>query len=99
VERELDAGLASGVRDTRAQARQTSARWHGPRLRELRVPTLVLQGAQDPLLRPSGGRRIAAAVPGARYVELPGVGHDLPSAVWPTVAREVRALAETAAQH
>jgi pimeloyl-ACP methyl ester carboxylesterase len=94
VERELDAGIPSGVRDTRAQARQTGAAWHGPRLRELRVPTLVLQGERDPLLRPSAGRRIAATVPGARYVELPGTGHDLPREVWPTVVREIHALAE-----
>ncbi|MFC6020851.1 alpha/beta fold hydrolase [Plantactinospora solaniradicis] len=97
VERELDAGLPSGVRDTRAQARQTGASWQGPRLRDLRVPTLVLQGERDPLLRPSAGRHIAEAVPGARYVELPGTGHDLPRAVWPTVVREMRALVDTAA--
>ncbi|GAB2577811.1 alpha/beta hydrolase [Paractinoplanes abujensis] len=94
VERELDAGLPSGVRDSRAQARQTSATWHGPRLRDLRVPTLVLHGERDPLARPAAGRRIAASVPGARYVELPGVGHDLPRAIWPAVATEIRAVAQ-----
>lgn len=97
IERELDAGLPSGVRDTRAQSRQTGATWRGPRLTELRVPTLVLHGERDPLLRPSAGRRIAETVPGARLVPLPGVGHDLPREVWPTVVREVRALADTAA--
>ncbi|MCW3818819.1 alpha/beta fold hydrolase [Micromonospora sp. DR5-3] len=98
VERELDAGLPSGVRDTRAQARQTAASWHGPRLRDLRVPTLVLHGEQDPLIRPAAGRRIAETVPNARYVELPGIGHDLPRAVWPTVVQEIRALANTVAR-
>jgi pimeloyl-ACP methyl ester carboxylesterase len=92
VERELDAGLPSGVRDSRAQARQVGATWHGPRLRELRVPTLVLHGEQDPLGRPAAGRRIAASVPDARYVELPGVGHDLPREIWPRVVREIRIL-------
>ena len=92
VERELDAGLPSGVRDSRAQARQTSATWHGPRLRELRRPTLVLHGEHDPLIRPAAGRRIAASVPDARYVELPGTGHDLPREMWPTVVREIRTL-------
>ncbi|GAA3773774.1 alpha/beta hydrolase [Plantactinospora mayteni] len=96
VERELDAGLPSGIRDTRAQARQTGASWHGPRLRDLPVPTLVLHGEQDPLLRPAAGRRIAKAVPNARYVELPGTGHDLPRAIWPTVVQEIRALADAA---
>ncbi|WP_327035064.1 alpha/beta hydrolase [Micromonospora ureilytica] len=92
VERELDAGLPSGVRDSRAQGRQTSATWHGPRLHELRVPTLVLHGEHDPLIRPTAGRRIAASVPNARYVELPGTGHDLPREIWPTVVREIRTL-------
>ncbi|MEU4693821.1 alpha/beta hydrolase [Actinoplanes sp. NPDC023714] len=93
VERELDAGLASGMRDSRAQARQTSATWSGPRLRELRVPTLVLHGEHDPLIRPAAGRRIAASVPGGRYVELAGAGHDLPREVWPAVVREISAHA------
>ncbi len=37
--------------------------------------------------------RTAAAIEGARLVLLPGVGHDLPAAVWPRVAAEVQALA------
>jgi pimeloyl-ACP methyl ester carboxylesterase len=93
VERELDAGLPSGVRDSRAQARQTGAVWHGPRLSQLRVPALVLHGSRDPLIRPAAGRRIAASIPGARYVELPGVGHDLPREIWPAVVREIRSRA------
>ncbi|GIF40175.1 alpha/beta fold hydrolase [Actinoplanes xinjiangensis] len=93
VKRELDAGLPSGVRDSGAQARQTSAPWHGPRLHRLRAPLLVLHGEHDPLIRPVAGRRIAASVPGARYVELPGTGHDLPREIWPTVVREIRSRA------
>jgi pimeloyl-ACP methyl ester carboxylesterase len=90
VERELDAGLPSGVRDSRAQARQVGATWHGPRLRE---PALILHGEKDPLGRPAAGRRIATSVPDARYVELPGVGHDMPREIWPTVVREIRSRA------
>ena len=66
-------------------------------LSQLRVPALVLHGAQDPLLRPSAARRTAAAISGARLVILPGVGHYLPAAVYPQVADEVRALADRAA--
>ena len=87
---------ASSIRDTRAQSRQAGAKWHGARLRELRVPVLVLHGAADPLLRPSAARRTAAAIKDARLLILPGVGHDLPKAVWPEVAAEVRALADRA---
>jgi pimeloyl-ACP methyl ester carboxylesterase len=87
----------SGVRDTAAQSRQAGAKWHGGRLSQLRVPTLVLHGAADPLLRPAAARRTAAAISGARLVILPGVGHYLPAEVYPQVADEVRALADQAA--
>jgi pimeloyl-ACP methyl ester carboxylesterase len=95
--RRIERDVVSGVRDTQAQSRQAGAKWHGGRLAQLRVPTLVLHGDRDPLLRPSAGRRTAAAIPGARLVILPGVGHDLPAAVQPRVAEEVRALAGRAA--
>ena len=43
IEREAD----TGPRDTKAQSRQVGAPWHGPKLRELRKPVLVLHGNQD----------------------------------------------------
>ena len=39
-------------------------------------PTLVVWGEVDLLLPPEVGQRLAAAIPGARYVGLPGCGHD-----------------------
>src|SRR5215467_3390120 len=96
VRRMAERDLVSGVRDTAAQSRQAGAKWHGGRLSRLRVPALVLHGAQDPLLRPAAARRAAAAISGARLVILPGVGHYLPAPVYPQVADEVRALADRA---
>jgi pimeloyl-ACP methyl ester carboxylesterase len=83
------AACASPVRRRR---RQGGARWHGPKLAALGVPTLVLHGEQDPLLRPRAARMTAAAVRGARLIVRPGVGHDLPGPLWDTVAADVRAL-------
>ncbi|MFC4564038.1 alpha/beta fold hydrolase [Nocardiopsis mangrovi] len=91
-----EAEADSGPRDTRAQSRQIGAQWHGPRLSALRRPTLVLHGEQDPLLRVGAARATARAVRGARLRTFPGVGHDLPAALWPTIAREVRELAASA---
>jgi pimeloyl-ACP methyl ester carboxylesterase len=51
-------------------------------LRTLTVPTLVMHGDRDTLIDPSGGRRTAELIPGARYVEIEGMGHDYPVAVW-----------------
>jgi pimeloyl-ACP methyl ester carboxylesterase len=88
---------SSGVRDVAAQGRQAGARWGGGRLAQLRKPALILHGGADPLLRPAAGRDTAAAIGGARLIVLPGVGHDLPEAIWPQIAGEVRALADSAA--
>ncbi|HEX6835443.1 MAG TPA: alpha/beta fold hydrolase [Polyangia bacterium] len=59
------------------------------RLAEVRAPTLVLHGSADPIVAPSGGEAIARAIPGARLHVFPGMGHDLPAALWPTFADEI----------
>jgi pimeloyl-ACP methyl ester carboxylesterase len=51
-------------------------------LQKVTVPTLVMHGSRDTLIDPSGGRRTAELIPGARYVEIDGMGHDYPAAVW-----------------
>ncbi|MGH9001464.1 MAG: alpha/beta fold hydrolase [Acidimicrobiia bacterium] len=59
-----------------------SEEWTG-RLAGLKVPTLVIHGEADPLIRPSWGRATAAAIPGADLLLVPGMGHDLPEGAWP----------------
>jgi pimeloyl-ACP methyl ester carboxylesterase len=93
IARDQERGISS-FGDFAAQGRQTGARWHGPPLSELSTPVLVMCGGADPILRPHASRDTAAAIPGARLVVLPGVGHALPRAAWPTIAREMRALAD-----
>jgi len=66
-----------------------------PGLRSVRVPTVVIHGTKDPLVRPSGGRATAKAVPGARLVTVEGMGHDLPREAWPRI---IGAIAENAAR-
>jgi len=56
----------------------------GDRRRELakiRAPTLVIHGADDPLVPVAAGRDTAKHVPGARLQIIEGMGHDLPRAV------------------
>jgi pimeloyl-ACP methyl ester carboxylesterase len=63
------------------------------RLRLLKLPTTVIHGLDDKLVRPSGGRATAKAIPGARLVEIPGMGHGLPRGAWPII---LEAIEETA---
>ncbi len=49
------------------------------RLAELsRIPTLVTSASEDRIARPWTGRALAAAIPGARYVEIAGAAHGVP---------------------
>lgn len=54
------------------------------RLSKLKVPAVVLHGADDPLVRLIGGETTAAAIPGAELRVVPGMGHDLPPALHDT---------------
>jgi pimeloyl-ACP methyl ester carboxylesterase len=69
VSRQLGAIVASGDRTAE--------------LRHITAPTLVIHGTADKLVAPSGGRATARAIPGARLLEIEGMGHDLPRGAWP----------------
>lgn len=58
-------------------------------LRRVRAPTLVLHGADDPLVPPIGAKMTAEAVPGARLRIVPGMGHFLPEALVPLLIDEI----------
>ena len=64
------------------------------RLSSLRVPALVVHGRDDILVPVDNGRKVAAAIPGARLMEIEGMGHDLPSRVWEQVADAIAELAQ-----
>ncbi len=79
--------------DPAGTARQYRAVMASPQrdeaLGSLSVPTLVIHGSADTLIDPSGGRHTASCVPGSRYIEIEGMGHDLPPALWPRLSSEV----------
>jgi pimeloyl-ACP methyl ester carboxylesterase len=52
------------------------------------LPATVIHGTRDQLIRLSGGRATARAIPGARLRIFEGMGHDLPRTLWPTFADE-----------
>lgn len=63
------------------------------KLRALSLPTIVIHGEDDRMCDVSGGRATAAAIPGAELITIPGMGHDLPRAVWPTITDAIARLA------
>ena len=65
-------------------------------LRGVRLPFLVLHGEADPLVTLSGGQATAAAVPGSMLITYPGMGHDLPEALWGSVTDAIVANTELA---
>jgi pimeloyl-ACP methyl ester carboxylesterase len=82
--RQLAAILASGNR--------TSA------LRRISAPTLVVHGADDRLVSPSGGRATAKAIPGAQLMLVDGMGHDLPRKLWPRLIDAIEKHARSAGE-
>lgn len=66
------------------------------RLRSLHVPTLVIHGDADILVPVENGRRVAAAIPGARLLEISGMGHDIPKRAWPQVVEAIDEVASPA---
>jgi pimeloyl-ACP methyl ester carboxylesterase len=66
-------------------------------LRSVAVPTLVLHGADDPLVNVGGGRATAQAIPGAELVVFQGMGHaTLPRELWGEITRHIGELVERA---
>ena len=58
--------------------------------RQISVPTVVIHGKADRLMRPFGGRAIARAIKGARLVLFDGMGHDLPRELWDDIVGELK---------
>lgn len=58
--------------------------------RQTSAPTVVIHGKADKLMRPSGGRSIARAIPGARLVLFDGMGHELPEPLWDDIIGELK---------
>jgi pimeloyl-ACP methyl ester carboxylesterase len=65
-------------------------------LANVSTPTLVIHGGADPLIHPMGGRRTADVIPNASYVEIEGMGHDLPITEWPQIVSLVTSHAAQA---
>jgi pimeloyl-ACP methyl ester carboxylesterase len=71
----------------------------GKRLRAVTAPAVVIHGNRDPLIRPAAGKALAKAIPGAELQLIPGMGHDLPPALWPEIVDAIASNAHRAVAH
>jgi len=75
-------------------ARQMAAIMASPdrtsQLKKLNVPTLVVHGLEDGLVQPSGGYATTKAIPGARLLAFPDMGHNLPQTRIPEILDEIK---------
>lgn len=65
-------------------------------LKRVQAPTVVLHGADDPLVPVEGGKDTAASIAGAELRIVPGMGHDLPAPLYPVVVEAIEAAAKRA---
>ncbi len=64
-------------------------------LAQIKVPTQIIHGQADPLVPVAAGRDLAAKIAGAELDLIAGMGHDLPTELWP---RFVSGIASAAAR-
>ncbi len=71
--------------------------WTGDALRRIDCPAVVVHGAEDILVPPRNGERIARRIPNASLEILPAVAHAVPMLDSAVVQRSLRKLAEMGA--
>jgi pimeloyl-ACP methyl ester carboxylesterase len=66
------------------------------KLKTIKAPTVVVHGAEDPLMSVEGGKDTARNIPGAKFRILSGMGHDLPIPLINTLADAISSAASRA---
>ena len=70
--------LNTPIAETRTPA------WRGG-LGDIKAPTLVIHGSEDPVLPHPHGVALADEIPGATLLTMEGMGHELPRGAWPEI--------------
>lgn len=66
------------------------------KLKTIKAPTVVVHGEADPLVPLTGGRDTHENIPGSELRIIPGMGHDVPTALNATIADAIAAVAARA---
>ena len=89
AEREVDRGPYEPAGTARQMAAVIAAPPRNEILKNVRAPTLVIHGADDPLVPVAGGEDTAASIPGAELIINPGMGHDFTQALTPIYLKQI----------
>ncbi|MEE4361720.1 MAG: alpha/beta fold hydrolase [Pseudomonadales bacterium] len=66
-----------------------------PKLEAVKIPTLVIHGAHDPLVPVQGGHDTHAAIANSELLVIDGMGHDLPIQTWDQIVDAISRHSET----
>ena len=66
------------------------------KLRTIKVPAMVIHGADDPLVPVAAGRDTADSIPNAELRVIAGMGHDIPVVLYDAIADAIDAVAKRA---
>lgn len=61
-------------------------------LKNITVPTLVIHGEDDLVVNIEAGKEVADTIPNAKFVSIPGMGHDLPIALIPKISNAILSI-------
>ncbi|MEM9068053.1 MAG: alpha/beta fold hydrolase [Myxococcota bacterium] len=85
---DLQAHVPPLLRQTGAARQLAAMLTSGDRVQALgqvAIPSLIVHGSDDPLVPLAAGQQTAECIPGARMLEIEGMGHDLAPPFWDTV--------------
>jgi|HubBroStandDraft_2_1064218.scaffolds.fasta_scaffold46491_3 pimeloyl-ACP methyl ester carboxylesterase len=89
IEREVDRAPYEPTGLARQMMAIITAQPRNELLKNVRCPTLVIHGADDPLIPMDGGRDTAESIEGARLVIVPGMAHDFTDALVPVYLKNI----------
>ena len=96
VTREVDRSLYDPAGIGRQMMAIVAAPPRNDILKNVRAPSLVIHGADDPLVPLEGGKDTAASIPGCEIVIVPGMGHGFESPLVPIYLEHIGAFVKAA---
>jgi pimeloyl-ACP methyl ester carboxylesterase len=64
------------------------------RLKLITAPTVVIQGEEDPIIPAQLARDVARSIPGAKFVTIDGMAHDVPDVMIGEVVKAILSVAQ-----